>query len=318
MLDYAPYEDLGDGITLVDTGLARPGMAACYLIQSRGKAAVFDTGTRHSVPLILAALSARGLAPADVRHVIPSHVHLDHAGGVGALLQALPNADVLAHPRALRHLIDPSVLQASAEQVYGADVVAKTYGHLVPVPETRIRALADGECIDLDGRRMHVMDSPGHARHHLTLFDEASASWFTGDCFGIRYREFDGGAEPMIFPTTSPVQFEPDAMKATIARMLERRPRAMQLTHYGRIDRPVERAAALIDLLDRQVECARACFGRADAHDALVERLQRLYFDEAQRLGTPIGVAESRQLLAVDADLNAQGMLVWLGRGGGA
>jgi glyoxylase-like metal-dependent hydrolase (beta-lactamase superfamily II) len=318
MLDYAPYEDLGDGITLVDTGLARPGMAACYLIESHGSAAVFDTGTRHTVPLILAALAARGLAPADVRHVIPSHVHLDHAGGAGALLQELPNADVLAHPRALRHLIDPSVLQASAEQVYGIDVVAKTYGRLVPVPETRIRALADGECIELNGRRLYAMDSPGHARHHLTLYDETSASWFTGDCFGIRYREFDGGAEPMIFPTTSPVQFEPEAMKKTIARMLERAPRAMQLTHYGRIDRPAERAAALIRVLDLQVECARACFGRDDAHDRLVEQLQRLYFEEVRRLGTPIGEADARPLLAIDADLNAQGMLIWLSRGAGA
>jgi glyoxylase-like metal-dependent hydrolase (beta-lactamase superfamily II) len=315
MPDFPPFKDLGDGITLVDVALERPGMAACYLIESRGAAAVFDAGTRHSVPLVLAALAARGIDAAAVRHVIASHVHLDHAGGVGALLQALPNADVLAHPRAVRHLLDPSALQASAEQVYGAEVVEKTYGRIVPVPASRLRALADGECVDLDGRRLHAMDSPGHARHHLTLYDEASASWFTGDCFGISYREFDGGAAPLIFPTTSPVQFEPEAMKATIARMLAREPRAMFLTHYGRIDRPAERARALIRLLDAQVDCARACFGRDDAHEALVERLQRLYVDEARRLGAPIGEADARRLLAIDAELNAQGMLLWLARG---
>ncbi len=309
------HEHLGDGISLIDIGLERPHFAACYLIESNGAAVIFDAGTNHSVPRVLDAIAARGLKPTDVRHVIPSHVHLDHAGGTGALLRELPNADVLAHPRGVRHLLDPSALQASAEGVYGVDVVACTYGELVPVPPTRIRALADGEVIDLNGRALHFMDSPGHARHHVTMYDKASASWFTGDCFGISYRDFDGGDAPFIFPTTSPIQFEPDAMKATIARMLERAPRAMFLTHYSRIEQPAERAQALVRLLDAQVGLARAAFERNDAVAALTDELLRLYFAEVRRLGSTVTEADSRELLAIDAELNAKGMLTWLERG---
>jgi len=309
------HEYLGDGITLIDIGLERPHFAACYLIESNGAAVVFDAGTNYSVPRVLDALAARGLEPADVRHVIPSHVHLDHAGGTGALLRELPNADVLAHPRGVRHLLDPAALQASAEGVYGVEAVARTYGELVPVPPARMRALADGEVIDLDGRALHFLDSPGHARHHVTMFDEASASWFTGDCFGISYRDFDGGDAPFIFPTTSPIQFDRDAMKATVARMLERAPRAMFLTHYSRVEQPGERAQALIHLLDAQVELARAALGRNDAVATLTDELQQLYFAEAHRLGSPVTEADSRRLLAIDAELNAKGMLIWLERG---
>lgn len=308
------HEPLGDGITVVDIGLERPRFGACYVIESNGAAAVFDAGTNFSMPRILAALAERGLARENVRYVIASHVHLDHAGGVGALLRELPRALVLAHPRGIRHLIDPLALQASAEQVYGAEVVARTYGELVPVPAGRIRALGDGEDVDLAGRTLHFIDSPGHARHHVALYDAASASWFTGDCFGISYRDFDGGSEPLIFPTTSPVQFEPEAMKATIARMLERRPRAMLLTHYSRIGDVEARAQALFRLIDAQVDLARRHAGDEDAVSALTEALHRLFRDEVLRIGAPVSEADTRRLLAIDAELNAKGMLIWLER----
>jgi len=308
------HHHLGDGITLIDIGLERAHFAACYLIESNGAAAIFDAGTNYSVPRVLAALAARNLAPEQVRYLIASHVHLDHAGGAGALLQELPNASVLVHPRGVRHLVDPTALQASAEGVYGIDVVASTYGRLVPVPAERLRALADGDIVDLNGRALFFMDSPGHARHHVTLYDEASASWFTGDCFGISYREFDGGSAPFIFPTTSPIQFEPDVLKATIARMLERAPRAMLLTHYARVEQPQQRGRALLRLIDAQVALARCYVGRADAETALTEALQQMFFTEIQRLGSPVTEAEARRLLAIDAELNAKGTLIWLGR----
>jgi len=308
------HDYLGDGITLIDIGLERPRFAACYLIESDGAAAIFDTGTNYSVPRVLAALAARGLAPNHVRFLIASHVHLDHAGGAGALLGELPNATVLVHPRGVRHLANPAALQASAEGVYGVDVVAQTYGRLVPVPTERLHALADGEIVDLNGRPLFFMDSPGHARHHVTLYDVTSASWFTGDCFGISYRDFDGGAMPFIFPTTSPIQFEPDVLKATIERMIERAPRAMLLTHYARVEHPAERAQALLRLIDAQVALAREYVGREDAEAALTEALQRMFFAELQRLGSPVAETDARRLLAIDAELNAKGTLIWLER----
>lgn len=314
MHDSDFFDDLGEGICAIDTGLERRRFAACFLIEGGGEAALFDAGTSHSVPRILATLDARGIDRHAVRYVIASHVHLDHAGGVGALLRELPNASVLAHPRGVAHLIDPSVLQASAEGVYGADVVAQAYGALVAVPEARIRAVGDGEIVDLGGRALEFLDSPGHARHHVTLFDARSASWFTGDCFGISYREFDGGSAPFVFPTTSPIQFDPPAMKATIARMLERTPRAMLLTHYSRILDADARGATLVRLIDAQVALARECAQDADPVAALTEALHRLFFDEVRRLGSPVSAQDTRRLLAIDAELNAKGMLIWLAR----
>jgi glyoxylase-like metal-dependent hydrolase (beta-lactamase superfamily II) len=306
------HEYLGDGISVIDVDLLeRARFAACYLIEADGAAAIFDAGTNYSVPRILAALHARGVHVGDVRYLIASHVHLDHAGGIGALLRELPNAEVLAHPRGVRHLLDPSALQASAEGVYGAAVVARTYGELVPVPAARLRAVADGERIDFGGRSLHFMDSPGHARHHITLWDERSASWFTGDCFGISYRDFDGGAAPLIFPTTSPTQFDPPAMKATIARMLERQPRAMLLTHYARIEQPPARARDLLRLIDEQVRLTQEHAKNENAVAALTDALQRLFYSEVQRLGAPVSENETRRLLAIDAELNAKGMLIW-------
>ncbi len=308
------HEYLGDGITVVDIGLERPHFGACYLIESGGLAAVYDAGTSHTVPRVLSALAERGIARGNVRYMIASHVHLDHAGGVGALLRELPAAQVLAHARGVRHLVDPSALQASAEQVYGADVVAAHYGRIVPVPAERIRALSDGEDVDLGGRVLHVVDSPGHARHHVALYDAASSSWFTGDCFGISYREFDGGSEPLIFPTTSPVQFEPEAMKATIHRLLSRQPRSMLLTHYSRIGDVEARARTLLRLIDAQVDLARRHAGHADSTANLTEALQVLFHSEVQRIGAPVSEQRTRELLAIDAELNAKGMLVWLER----
>ncbi|MFO1507407.1 MAG: MBL fold metallo-hydrolase [Lysobacterales bacterium] len=308
--------DCGDGVTMIDTGLVRPGFDACYLIEHHGIAALWDTGTQYSVSRVLDAIDAVGLEPEAVRYVIPSHVHLDHASGTGALIEQLPAALVLAHPRAVRHLADPSRLQASAEAVYGADVVASTYGRLQAVPAERIRAVADGERLDLAGRVLRFMDAPGHARHHVTLYDESSRSWFTGDCFGISYRDFDGGKAPLVFPTTSPTQFDPPALKATINRMLETTPRAMYLTHFGRLEEPERFGPALFRLIDAQIDRAREILHAADPQSCLNEALHELFAAELHRIGSPVDATTARQLLAIDADLNAQGVLGWLGHAG--
>lgn len=311
------HSDNGDGIVTIDTGQERPRFAACYLVESDGRAAIFDCGTNYTVPRILQTLADRGLRPADVDYLIASHVHLDHSGGAGALLRELPNARVLAHARGVRHLVDPTALQGSAEQVYGADVVEATYGSLVGVPSERIRAVADEETIDLNGRPLRFIDAPGHARHHVVMHDERSRSWFSGDAFGIRYRDFDGGSEDFIFPTTSPVQFDAEAMKATIRRMLAARPRRIYLTHYDGVDDPARTGDALLRLIDAQWALARECHRRSQPVELLVEAIQQLLLAEVRRLGCPVDEATARGLLAIDAELNAKGMLIVLDKAAG-
>ncbi|HET8900009.1 MAG TPA: MBL fold metallo-hydrolase [Rhodanobacteraceae bacterium] len=300
------------GIHVVDTGFHRPRFDAAYLIIHAGRAAFVDCGTRHSVPRLLDALTTHGLGPSDVDWLILTHVHLDHAGGAGELMTHLPNAKLALHPRGARHMIDPSKLWAGASAVYGEAVMRRDYGELVPVPAARVVEADDEYVVDLAGRRLRCLDTPGHARHHNAIFDEASGLVFTGDVFGLSYREFDSAQGPFILPTTSPVQFEPDALHASIRRIVSLAPVVVCPTHFG----PVGAVARLADdlhwMIDAMVAAATRLAEHSDRHAQLVEALSALYCDRANAHGSPLSTAAIRELLAVDIELNAQGLEVWL------
>ena len=171
---HAFVDALPHGIHVVDTGFHRPRFDAAYLIVERGRAAFVDTGTNHAVPRLLAALAHVGLEPAAVDWLIVTHVHLDHAGGAGLLLRSLPNAKLVVHPRGARHLIDPAFLVAGATAVYGAAEMARSYGTIVGIDAERVLATADGMTLELAGRPLEFIDTPGHARHHHCIWDAAS------------------------------------------------------------------------------------------------------------------------------------------------
>ncbi|MFG6462690.1 MBL fold metallo-hydrolase [Roseateles sp. DXS20W] len=315
MLDF--IDDLGHGIYAIDTGFQRPRFDAAFLIVEGGRAAFIDTGTNHAVPRLLAALNALGLAPEAVDWVIPTHVHLDHAGGVGLLMEALPQARALVHPRGLRHLVNPTALWLSALSVYGDEEMQRSYGKLVPVPAERADASHDEQVIHLAGRPLRLIDTPGHARHHHAIWDEKSRSWFTGDTFGLSYREFDVDGRAWILPTSTPVQFEPEALKATVARLLDAEPLAMQVTHYGRIGGSVGEvrrlAALMLDQVDEMVQAARTANLAPDRHAALKTALQQGYLARLRAHGHAAD-ATAADWLAMDIELNAQGLEVWLDR----
>ncbi|WP_342316906.1 MBL fold metallo-hydrolase [Lysobacter sp. FW306-1B-D06B] len=303
------------GIVTIDTGFHRPYFDAAYLIVEHGRVAYVDCGTQHSLPAMLDALSWQGLRPEDVDWLILTHVHLDHAGGAGALMRALPNARLAVHPRGAPHMIDPERLVAGATAVYGEAEMARSYGEIVPVDAARVRELHDGDTVDLAGRPLLCIDTPGHARHHVCVWDERSRSWFTGDTFGLSYREFDNArGEPFVIPTTSPVQFEPEPLKASIRAMLSRDPVAMHLTHYGRVGDVARLAHDLIAQIDAMVALAHAAHGHADRHERLVQSLTHLYVERATAHGAPLTAQEAAELLAMDIELNAQGLEIWLAR----
>jgi glyoxylase-like metal-dependent hydrolase (beta-lactamase superfamily II) len=304
----------GHGIHTIDTGYVRPRFDAAYLVVENGRGAFVDCGTNHSVDRLLAALAPAGLTPDDVDWLVLTHVHLDHAGGAGTLMQRLPNARLVAHPRAAPHMIDPARLIAGAMAVYGEAEFTRHYGELLPVPAGRVVVADDGHVVDLAGRPLRCIDSPGHARHHLCVWDARSRSWFTGDTFGLSYRELDSDRGPFILPTSSPVQFEPEAMQASIARMLAESPQAMYLTHYGRVADVARLAAELHEQIDAMVSLAQACDGRADRHRALVAALSGYYLERAQEHGCALDDAAVLRLLEMDIELNAQGLEVWLER----
>lgn len=309
-------EALGDGIWCIDTGYHRPRFDAAYLLVDDGRAAFFDTGTNHALPRLLGALQALGLPRDAVDWVIPSHVHLDHAGGAGALMRELPAAKMLLHPRGVRHMADPSALQRAVVEIYGADTVARDYGTLVPVDAARITATDDGMVVKLGQRRLEFAHTPGHALHHHCLWDDASRGWFTGDTFGVSYREFDTARGPWMLLSSTPVQFDPPALRASVQRLLERQPRWVQLTHYGRLGGVASLGQQLLNAIDAMVELGRATPRGADRETRLAQALQRQYQQEARAHGCALDAAAVAQALDMDIRLNAQGLAIWLERQG--
>ena len=308
---------LPHGIHVIDTGFHRPLFDASFLIVEGGRAAFVDTGTNFAVPRLLAALADLGLPRDAVDYVIPTHVHLDHAGGAGLLMQALPGATLLVHPRGARHMIDPAALYQGALAVYGQAAMDREYGTLVPVPAGRVRPTEDGLTVHLAGRPLHFIDTPGHARHHHCIWDEHSRGWFTGDTFGLSYREFDTAAGAWILPTSTPVQFEPDALRRSIQRLLAREPRCMYLTHYGQVGAStadIQRLAGLLfEQLDAMVALGLSLHGAPDRHAALVAGLQAMLRLQMQRHGV-VDIDAGIAGLALDVELNAQGLAIWLDR----
>ncbi|MCC8626190.1 MBL fold metallo-hydrolase [Xanthomonas vesicatoria] len=301
-------------IHTIDTGFGGVQFDAAYLVVEAQRGAFVDCGTSLSVPHMLAAVQGAGLTPSQVEWLILTHVHLDHAGGAGALLQHLPNARVLVHPRGAPHLIDPTRLIAGATAVYGEAEMARSYGEIVPVPAGRVVEALDGQSVALGERALRTIETPGHARHHLCVWDVRSRSWFTGDTFGLSYRQLDSAQGAFILPTSSPVQFEPDAMLQSIARLMEAAPQAMYLTHYGRVTAPEPLAHALTQQIHAMTEIALGCAPRADRHRCLVAALTELYLERARQHGCRLDDAAVEQLLAIDIELNAQGLACWLDR----
>lgn len=314
---YIPpkHMDYGQGIHALDAGYLRPGLAAVHLIVQDGRVAVVDTGTQHTVPAVFSLLTSLGLGPEAVDYLLLTHVHLDHAGGAGALMARCPNARLVVHPRGAPHMIDPARLVAGATAVYGAETFRALYGEILPVAAERVLEAADGFELDLAGRRLVFLDTPGHARHHLCIHDAASGGVFTGDAFGLSYREFDVDGRPFVFPTTTPVQFEPEAMHTSIDRIMALRPTAAYLTHYGRVTDLARLAIDLHVLIDAFVQLAEAVpVDGARGHAWLMAELEALLVARLRRHGCPLSDADLRQLLAHDIELNAQGLGIWLER----
>ncbi len=309
---------LDHGIFAIDTGFHRPRFDAAWLIVENGRGAFIDTGTNHSVPRLLAALAATGLEPKDVDFVIVTHVHLDHAGGAGLLIRSLPNATLVVHPRGARHMTDPAHLVRSATAVYGETEMAASYGTIVGVDVARVRKTTDGMAIELAGRPLVFLHTPGHAMHHHCIVDERSRGVFTGDTFGISYREFDTGRGAWAMPTTTPVQFQPEALTRSIDRIVALEPRWLYLTHYGRVGGSATETARLGALLHAQIDSIVA-LGRSTPpgsrrHEILRSGLEQIHLHSLRQHGVELADDIVRELLALDCELNAQGTAIWLDR----
>ena len=254
MSDY-----IGPGVLEIDTllgGWSR--VTAGYLIEGPAPVLV-ETGSQSSVPALLAALEKHGVAPADLAGVAVTHIHLDHAGGVGDVARAFPKATVYVHPKGARHLADPQRLVSSAAHVYG-DLLDSLYGRLDPTPAERLHILEDGETIDIGGgRTLTTIDSPGHAKHHLALHDSESGILFAGDAVGVRLP--DAG---VLRPATPPDDFNLEQALTSLGKFKARRPKGVALAHYGLLPDPENMLDEAEETLRRWAEVAEKAWRAGD------------------------------------------------------
>ena len=303
----------GTGIYAIDSGYVRAGLAAIYLVVEGGRAAVIETGCNSSLPFVEEALDRLGIARDRVDFVIPTHVHLDHAGGAGAMMRAFCNARLVVHPRGARHMVDPSKLIAGTIGVYGEEATQRLYGDILPIEADRVIEANDGLSVSLAGRSLLCLDVPGHARHHIAIVDEKSRSIFTGDTFGVTYAELAGDERQFVFPTTTPVQFEPEALHASMDRLLSHKPPVVYPTHFGQLRDVEANGEVLHRHIDASVSIALAASGTGEArHRQIAAELSKYALAQVREVGCRLPDSRVLELLGNDIELNAQGLGVWL------
>lgn len=300
--------DLGSDVYQIDTKMAGyPGITAGYLIRS-SRPCLVETGTSTSAPVVQAALASLGIAPADLATVVVTHIHLDHAGGVGDIAAMFPSAQVVVHEKGARHLADPSRLMASARMVYG-DALDVLFGELAPVPADRLRTLDDVGMVDLGGgRRLESYYSPGHARHHVGLVDSGTGDLYVGDAAGVYIPETGD-----LRPATPPPDFDLEAALASIARFASLGPSRLLFSHYG----PVSDVAATLERSAEEISVwvshTRAARGAGMDLDHAVEAVRQRTMSRYSSLAPDAdpAVAEKFERLS-GAAANVSGIWHWL------
>ncbi len=308
MLQTLPNSD----IYTVDALYYEPELASIHLIRSNDRIAIVDTGTQYSVPQVSATLLELGLSYDHVDLIIVTHIHLDHAGGASALMQLCKNARFVVHPKGARHMVDPSKLIAGASAVYGEQEFTRLYGEITPIDSDRMLEPGDGDTIDFAGRPLTFIDTPGHASHHHCIVDSTTNSVFTGDTLGVGYRALRNSKHSFLAPTTTPVQFNPQALHASIDKVMAYSPETLYLTHYSAVTPNAKNIAGLHEQIDDFVMLTQQAADQGDHFestltDELTQYLVRRCLNEVDGIDD----ATARHWLRLDAKLNAQGLVFW-------
>lgn len=269
---------------------------------------LIETGPSPSVEHVKQGLKELGISLVEVRYIIVTHIHLDHAGGAGLLLQDCPNATLIVHPKGARHLADPSRLIAGARAVYG-EQFDSLFDPIVPVPEHRLEVKTEGDVLQIGPDcTLEFWDTPGHAKHHFGILDPVSNGLFAGDTAGIRYVQLIEDGIDFYLPSTSPNQFDPAAMRASIERMQTQQLDALYFGHYGAAKHPQAALEQVLEWLEVFVEAGAAAYQHDESADQLAKRLAepvRAYLTER-------GVGPGHRVMPyIDMDLqvSAQGLL---------
>lgn len=294
-------------IHTIDCHYQRPQFAASFLLEDGKHACFIENNTSHSIPYLLETLKKSGLTPERVEMIVVTHAHLDHAGGTAALLSHCPNAKVYAHPKAARTLIDPSRLLASAKKVYG-DSFEKLYGDVFPIPAERVVSLEDNEELEWGITTFQILHTLGHATHHMCLHEKSTNTIFTGDAFGIRYPQV---SDSFIFPSTSPIDFDPIEAKKSVKRIAATGATIAYLTHFGSMRNLKIAANDLtmhLDFHEKVLEEAKNSSLNGEELVQFCDKQLRQYFRKEVARRKIKDTKETWEVLELDITINAQGI----------
>ena len=307
-METAITQDYKNGVYCVDSGYEGGGVVSVYLLRDGNEAAIVDTCHNEALEPVKRAFSELGVKKSEVKYIFLTHVHLDHAGGAGLFAREFPEAALVVHKRGERHLVNPSRLVASASGIYGESVTKRLYGDILPVPADRITTPRDGAEFSLGGKTIVCFDTPGHARHHLAYKDVSSGAVFTGDAYGMSYAELVRPGGRCAILTTSPVQFDPHAMRASMRRIDEIANGEIYPTHFGRLPTGGGVSDSLYRQLDLYVEAAERANGDIDA---IRTRLREIFREEASRQNCPCLASNFGRVTVTALELNTQGLALW-------
>jgi glyoxylase-like metal-dependent hydrolase (beta-lactamase superfamily II) len=299
-----------ESVRLVDMHYLAPERAASYIVIEGGRAAIIDH-TKQGIPHMQAELATHGLSFEDVEYLIITHVHLDHAGGTGRLAQLCPNAKVLAHPKAARHLISPERIIAGSRAVYGDEMFEQLYGEIVPIPESQVRAMQDGETIAWGKRTLRFEYALGHASHHFVIYDDKSNGVFTGDMLGMGRSRYLAADKDFVHCITAPPDFDAAEWKKHTQKLVDSGARWAFIAHFGVFDNIPARVADLVESLDASqaiVEAAAA----SDMDDAeltawCIEQVGIGMDKHLTERGIPL-TGDDRRVMDPDQMMNGMGL----------
>src|SRR6266542_370771 len=264
---------LAAGLDYIDLNFLRvPEIIATAILHSASGVALVDPGPSTTLDNLKGSLERKGMSLRDVRQILLTHIHLDHAGGTGSLVRENPEIEVFVHERGAPHMIDPSKLMASAGRLYGGEM-ERLWGEFVPVPSDRIRVLKGEERITVAGRELHVAYTPGHASHHVSFFDRSTRMAFCGDTAGIRRHGLG-----YIMPPTPPPDIDLEAWRASVDRILQWDPDTLSLTHFGPVHGARPHFQGMMENLESWSQMVRRLIANSSLDD---DQRQRAFLDEA-------------------------------------
>jgi len=299
-------------IYTIDANYYKPELASIYLIRSKDRIAIIDTGTNFSIPQVSNKLTEYGLNFLHVDFVILTHIHLDHAGGAGKLMQLCKNAQLIVHPKGAKHMHEPTKLIEGSKAVYGEDTFNKLYGDILSIEHDRILAVENEHTLNLSDLPLTLIHTPGHADHHICIIEHQSGSTFTGDTLGVGYKALRNDSHSFIFPTTTPVQFNPIAMHESIETVMSYKPKSLYLTHYGSITPSARIIAGLHEQIDDYVMLTdQAGDSDGELAEVIEEKLNDYLVRRCLNEIDTISEATAKEWIHLDAKLNAQGLAFW-------